>query len=118
MDGAARRAARLQQLAMHVNNAFMPGPFMQVVDILRHQRHRLAIALRQTSQRFMRRIRLRALQISASLIVKSVDQRGIFRKGLRSRNIFNVVLRPDAFRIAKGRKPRIRRYAGAGRSYA
>ena len=69
-------AARLEELAMHVDHAPRARAFMQVVDVLRAEEEAVAVfdGILQCGQRQVRRIRLRLARIAAALRVEAPDK--------------------------------------------
>ena len=99
----AMGAARLQQLAMHVQHIPAAAALVQIVDILGDQQHLARPVALQPGQRQMRRVGLDVgvQQLLAAGIVEIMDPHRIVVEGLRRRHILDAHARPDAVRIAE-----------------
>jgi 4-hydroxy-tetrahydrodipicolinate reductase len=108
-------------LAMHMQQALRPRPFMQIVDILRDYHKPIAIVLWplciQTRQCMMRGIGDLGLNRLAPHVVKTQHQIWVAHKSLWRGNIFNAVLLPQAAFAAERINAALRAYARAGQDY-
>jgi hypothetical protein len=113
---AASRAPAFEDLAMHVNEVFRAGAFVQIVDVLCHHQDLAKPAALQLRQRQMRAVRpdRRIEKPTPSRIIEVVHGRGIAREGFRRCHILDAVARPDAVRIAKGVQTGVAADPGAG----
>ncbi len=80
------------------------GPFMQVIDILRHQQKTIAQRLLQLCQRQMRRIRgnLWLEKLATAGVVKRLHEFRIAGKAFRRGHILHAVLFPQPIRRTEG----------------
>ena len=88
--------------AVHMDQPPRPRAFVQIIDILRHNGEHPRPVRIQRSERPVRGIGLRGLDVGAALIVKAEDQIGVTRKGFGRGDIFYAVLFPQAAFIPKG----------------
>ena len=91
------RAARLEQLAVHVDEVFAARTLVQVVDVLGDQGHSPRQQALEARQGIVGRIGvdLGALQLMAPRVVKALNQFGIPGVALRSGHVFHPVLLPQ-----------------------
>ena len=90
---------------------------MQIVYVLGDEK-KLAGPLRiEPGQGLVRRVWLNRAEPCASRVIESVDQPRIAAKRLRRGDILDAMAFPQAVRPAEGRKPALRRYAGAGQDH-
>ena len=92
-------------LAMHMQQALHPCPFVQIIHILRHQQQIARPCRIQPRERIMRGIWFHLLNMFAAHIVKAQYKVGVTRKGLRCSHIFYLMLLPKAPCAAKGINP-------------
>lgn len=104
-------------LTMHMQQAFCPCPFVQVIDILRDDQQAAIPFCIQPRQSVMRGVGLLRLDGLAPHIVESQHQIGIALECLWRCDIFDAVLFPKAAAVAKGVDPTLRTDAGAGQDY-
>ncbi|MEY3659074.1 MAG: 4-hydroxy-tetrahydrodipicolinate reductase [Pseudomonadota bacterium] len=98
----AGHAPSRQMLAMHVDQARRPGPFMQVIDILRYDEEIARPVPVQLRQRHMRGIGLGFLDILPPHIVEVQNKVWIAGKRFWRGNILNAMLLPQAAFTAEG----------------
>lgn len=104
-------------LAMHMQQAFCPCPFMKIIDILRHDQQ-VAIPLGiQPRQCMMRCVRFLCLDCFTPHIVETQDQIGIALERLGRCDILHPVLLPEATAIAEGVDAALRADTSAGQDY-
>ncbi len=101
MADVASGAPCIQMLPMHMQQAFGPCPFVQIVDILRHQKQIAAPFGIEPRQRIMRGIWLHLLNAFAAHIVETQHKVRVAGKGLGRGDIFNLMLFPQSTRTAK-----------------
>ena len=101
MADVASGAPCIQMLAMHMQQAFGPCPFVQIVDILRHQKQIAVPFGIEPRQRVMRGIRHHLLNTFAAHIVETQHKVRVAGKGLRRCDILNLMLFPQSTRTAK-----------------
>jgi len=96
-------AARLEQFAVHVNENFAAGAFMQIIDILRDDQYSLCQELFQFCQRNVGGVGLdvRRGEGASVRIIKILHAHRISLESLRRRHIFDAVALPDAALAAK-----------------
>ncbi len=111
-------AARLQQLAVHMQHATVARALVQVVDILRHQQKVIAQHLLQLGQRLVRGVGLdlAGLQRATARVIKTLHQLGIAAIALRRCHILYAMLFPQAVGGAKRLDARLGRNARAGQN--
>lgn len=97
-------AARLEQFAVHVDDAAHAAALVQVVDVLRAQ-EQVAAALGEPrlepAERAMRFVRLRGFQVTPAQVVEVVHVGGRPPEALRGRKLHRIELGPDAVLVAK-----------------
>ncbi|MNY14805.1 hypothetical protein D3C86_1479940 [compost metagenome] len=120
-DDARCGAARLQQLAVHMDQLEAEGrrrlkvrPVVQVVDVLRHQQEVAPPTRRQIGQGPVRGVGHHLGQMPPSLVVEVLHQRRISREAFGRRHVLDAVPLPQAVRGAEGRHAGFCRDAGAG----
>ena len=91
----AGAAARRVQTAMQMDHAAAAGALMQVVDVLRDQRHRGHLP-RQRGDGVMGCVRLGTRHLGAAPFIPTPHQIGLRRKGLRGGERARVEARPQA----------------------
>lgn len=104
-------------LAVHVEQAARPCPFVQIVDILRHDKQTAAPLRIQPRQRMVRGIGLDLLNARAAHIIEAQDKVGIAGKGLWRGDILDAVLLPQTAGVAEGINAAFRAHARAGQDY-
>ncbi len=107
-------AAGFAQFAMHMDKIPAAGTFMQIVDILGHDQDFGWLIGLKVGNGFMRCVRSnlwRSERLSPD-IIKCMNPVRILGEGLGSRDIFDIVLRPNSIFIAKGCNSRFRRNPG------
>ncbi len=100
-------------LPMHMDQARGPGPFVQVVHILRHDQEIARPVPVQPRQRQMGRIGLSFLDILPPHIVEVQNKVRIPRKSLGRCDILNAVLLPKATFASEGVNSAFRAHASA-----
>jgi 4-hydroxy-tetrahydrodipicolinate reductase len=96
---------------VHVDQAFRASPFVQIIDILRHDQQPARPFGIEPREGPVRGIRFDVRKRRAPIIVKSVDQIGIGGQSFGRAHVFNPVPFPQAAGTAKGRQPAFGRYA-------
>ena len=87
-------AARFGELAMHVDQIFAPGAFVQVIDILRAEKIVAGELGFELSESDVRRIGRGFFAVGAALGIKIPDQRGIASQSFRRADFLHVVSGP------------------------
>jgi 4-hydroxy-tetrahydrodipicolinate reductase len=87
---------------MHVQQTLRPCPFVQIVDILRHQQQIARPCRIQPCEGIMRGIGLYLLNTFATHIVKTQDKVGVAGKGFGRCHILDLMLLPQSACAAKG----------------
>lgn len=98
----AEGAKRLEQFAMHVNQRFRPGGFVQRVDVLGDDRRAAVLGL-EPGEGEVGRVWLDAVMCPPPRIVEGVNLGGIEQKAFWRCYLPPVVFRPYAVGVAKGR---------------
>ena len=112
-------AARLEQLAVHVDEVLAARLGVQVVDVLGHQGHPPRQQTLQPGKGVMGRIGvdLGSLQLLTARVVEALHQHGIPRIAFRRRHILNPVLFPQTVAGSKCLDAGLCRDAGAGEDH-
>ena len=90
---------------VHMNQALRPSPFMQIIDILRHDQQIARPFGVKVPQGPVRRIGLRLLDCRAPHVIETQHQIRIAGESLRRRDILNPMLFPKAPFGAKSINP-------------
>ena len=101
MAYVARGAPSIQMLPMHMQQAFGSCPFVQIVDILCHQKQIAAPFRIEPRQRIMCGIWLHLLNTFAAHIVETQHKVRVAGKGLGRCDILNLMLFPQPTCAAK-----------------
>jgi hypothetical protein len=103
VQGFAGRAARLQQLTMHVDQLAGAGTLVQIVDVLGHHQHLARPALLEQSQRLVGRVRLdRGVeQLAAALVIEALHDGVLAGEGFRRGDLLQLSPLPQAIGAAK-----------------
>jgi len=96
--------------------ALAPGPFMQIIDVLRHQQKPVPERLFQFREGEMSRIRPDLFQLPPALVVKVVDHFGLRAKCLRSGDILKPVAFPQPSIIPECLDSRLGRHSRSGQN--
>jgi hypothetical protein len=102
---------------MYVDHVNAAGAFMQVVDVLSNKQEAALPGTLEPCQSQMGVVWMNRVckQLSAARVIERVDQAGISRETLGSRDVLDVDLGPDAIRIAKRVQPGLARNACAAK---
>ena len=112
----ALRTKRGIQRTVHVNDIRAPGFFMQIVDVLSHQKHVARILLLQPGQSLMGRIGDCLGRLTAAGIVEIDHQLRIACITFRGCDVFDPMLRPKPAFIPKRTKTAFSRNACASKN--
>ena len=116
---SAGRAARPQQLAVHVDQVSRAGAFVQIVDVLGDHQHLVRPTLLEPGEGVVRRVGsdVGCKQLAAALVVEALHRPRLACEGLGGRNVFEPPAFPQATGAAKARQARFDRDAGAGQHH-
>ena len=103
--------------AMHMQQAFRPAAFVQVIDILRDDEQPAVPFGIQPPQRNMRRVWFLGLDRLAPHVVKAKHQIGVAHKSFGRCHILYAMLLPKPATVAECVNAALRAYARAGQDY-
>ena len=113
----AARAAGLEHLAVHVDDALVAGALVQVVDVLGHHQHRARVLALELGQGMVGGVGPGLDQVDPTGVVELVHEGRVAGEALGRRHLLEVVLGPQAVLVAEGAEPGLGRDAGAGEDH-
>jgi len=98
-----------------MRHAGRAGPLVEVIDILGHDLH--IVALLEAGDGLVGRIGTRGKHLVPPLVVEFDDQGPVARQRLGRADILDPVVGPQAVRVAEGRQTAVGTHSGTGENH-